>query len=209
MAAGRNKAFTLIELLVVIAIIAILAALLLPALAAAKRKALATQCLGNLRQIHTATHLYIGDNEDHLPFAWYDDDDPTENNFYALLSPYIFGADWDFDGDGDFESGVYACPARLQEPDSLNQSFDISYGMNAFNAVEFPGFETRKDNAVNAPANTFLTADVNQEYNHPPVEFLSSVHLGYKHNQRANYLFFDGHAGPVAEQNTNGVVLRF
>lgn len=67
MRAYRNKAFTLIELLVVIAIIAILAAMLLPALAAAKAKALRTQCLGNCKQLGLATQMYVNDFADHLP----------------------------------------------------------------------------------------------------------------------------------------------
>jgi prepilin-type N-terminal cleavage/methylation domain-containing protein len=89
--AGRKTAaaFTLIELLVVIAIIAILAALLLPALARSKQQANTAKCKSNMKQLGIGFTLYTGDNIETFPAAAVDGQDNTQYTWDTAIHPYI------------------------------------------------------------------------------------------------------------------------
>jgi prepilin-type N-terminal cleavage/methylation domain-containing protein/prepilin-type processing-associated H-X9-DG protein len=184
-----NEAFTLIELLVVIAIIAILAALLLPALAASKTEALRIQCISNQKQMLAAWSIYPADNREVLvlnggdenptsarPHLWVyggnHGDPATLTNVqyligpaYALLAPY------------QPSSKVYKCPADLSLwPDGSAKLVNElrSYSLNSYIAtsganlvmplelsVGYRVYMKSAQLAADAAANRFVFMDVN------------------------------------------------
>ena len=151
---NRNRGFTLIELLVVIAIIAILAALLLPALSRAKSKALSIACENNLKQLLLCWQLYATDNHDLL----------VPNNSVTAVGPgstgsqIAKGVSWCPDRNGRLELtpsnivngllfpynrslGIYHCPAdhsTLETPDGEKlpqlrwRSYNMSQSVNGY-----------------------------------------------------------------------------
>src|SRR5262245_45482749 len=108
----QTAGFTLIELLVVIAIIAILSAMLLPALSSAKERSRRAVCLSNVRQFILATHLYAGDNDQKLPRGETDNANQDDTH-----TPILSTAT---------KSNIlqYASPLRVLDCPNLTRSFE-------------------------------------------------------------------------------------
>jgi prepilin-type N-terminal cleavage/methylation domain-containing protein/prepilin-type processing-associated H-X9-DG protein len=178
-----KRGFTLIELLVVIAIIAVLAALLLPALANAKARAASTACLNNLRQIGLASQMFAHDNDDLLPRSQH-----TGQSWVGSLEKYGV-------------TNVYRC---IKDP---NLTRRYSYAINDFLLDDAdPPASYQKITSVPNPSDTLYMAECadgytsndhfhfspGQDGDYSPSSFKGEVAVE-RHLKSANYLFVDCH----------------
>lgn len=113
----KKRGFTLIELLVVIAIIAVLAAMLLPALRNARERARMASCVNNMRQIGLAFLMYVDDENYHSPPKhWVHSDDNGDGSWRAFIAPYL-GIDYEWVRENPETEqarnmvGVFKCPS--------------------------------------------------------------------------------------------------
>lgn len=155
----KSKGFTLVELLVVIGIIALLIAILMPALNKARAAGQSTTCLSNLRQIGQAYMMYANDQKGYLPYVYFSRPHTppssywTEMSWYNFLSPYV---GYKVHNDGIAGVPLYnttahaapvfrGCPSYIRKPAGV-WLYSFSYGQNTrywasggSNAVTFAG----------------------------------------------------------------------
>jgi prepilin-type N-terminal cleavage/methylation domain-containing protein/prepilin-type processing-associated H-X9-DG protein len=204
-------AFTLIELLVVIAIIAILAAMLLPALAKAKAKAHQIQCCSNMKNWGYATQMYLGDFNDCLPFFGDDSGQYTKEFWHAKLGPYvakIVQAGVLFTSTSVWTNELRKCPGgsygpppftgAVSMPDNWNCWIGANFGLGnggAYPATApfFYGLLNTtvnpplKSTQVKKPAEALMFMDTITHYVYCPLE---KTYYGFK------YDLDDGGSGP-------------
>ena len=218
----RGRGFTLIELLVVIAIIAILAAMLLPALSKSKSKAISISCVNNLKQLTLAAIVYSSDQHDAII-----------PNYLNNINAWVGGSVDTLPGATNVDDirkavlypqnrsvAIYCCPADTLDINGSSfqrvRSYSLSCMMGANDltqpsSVVHPGYaENRKFSNIKNPGPSDALFFVDESSNPDPA--LCSIDDGYfairpdqptqwqdvaanRHGNGSNFSFADGHAG--------------
>ena len=226
----RSNGFTLIELLVVVAIIAILAAMLLPALSRAREKARQAKCISNLKQLSLACLMYVNDNNEYFPAALYYDSNGTPTWWYPILLPYLtnsslpatISAFTTFIAKNS--SSVYTCPSQTPpSPAGVDYALSGSSVWYTGTPILGEGVTCDKLSRIPSPSNTCLLGDGITNSQHYPcggtlgadwsattgvLEYLQQAAIRHGGDGITtgivNFAFCDGHAASIQFLNVPG-----
>ena len=219
-----KKNFTLIELLVVIAIIAILAAILLPALNSARARARATSCLNLQKQLGVDLLMYADSNDGW--FLGHSPDGKFHWGWYLCRYGNAASADYKYTNNWYHLNTRLTCPDLIEFAPALKDGLihcSYIYGMTSDDAIQWKSFDPQGKGYLNKVANKlgkvaqpsifkYLADSVQSTSSKIPYYTFSqslTANQGYitmVHNKRANILFLDGHSAAVDRNKTGEFV---
>ena len=222
-----KRGFTLIELLVVIAIIAILAAMLLPALSASRNRARAAHCASNLKQLGVAAHMYTADNQDYcVPYytpaytgngKWEDGFWTDARFWYVQLAPYAQEHMGQFNEAQNASDNKRTGAPRLTicEANTYTMNQAVNYGW-----IDRAGFNTQASKTKHCYPTSRLKYPETNGYcsdasgvrlNRMGGGIVSATDvptaanmIAFPHGGRTNILFIAGHVESKSRQELNG-----
>ena len=188
-----HSSFTLIELLVVIAIIAILAAMLMPALQKSRETARRSSCLSQLKTMASATMMYADNNRDYIPPGLRYNSWAASNFWWSILvqtiKPGVPGKNYNTVMNGNYK--IFVCPSEGVPTGANSPLFQYThYGVNyRFTHYSAP---VRKLSTVRKPTAVAMQMDSNQK---TAYVIKSDSQISQRHGvNRTNTSFLDGHA---------------
>ncbi|MFA5204829.1 MAG: prepilin-type N-terminal cleavage/methylation domain-containing protein [Lentisphaeria bacterium] len=199
--------FTLIELLVVIAIIAILAAMLLPALKNANEVAKRAVCAGSLKQMGLTSAMYTSDYNGWIALCV---DAPWATHWYDYFGPYGESLYFQRYKEGSYQNKAYAnchCPSYYFSTDYADDGYRLDSEVGGYGYNYFFGFMPtgvaesiqRSMDKIQSPSQTLQISDANGWFNiSSHVEYTWGwQRAAFRHNYSMNVLFVDSHVNAI------------